>query len=109
MVNLVCTAITIVIQIVMAIILFLGNKTIIPVFANNCVASANGLAQENVTCDEQKSYEIGPMPVLAEIVFASSLLSVYFWICNYSFYKELKRGSYKGLSREGSTVSTNPA
>ena len=87
LVSLVCTAIIIVLGIVFGTIIVASIETFVPEFANNCAAIANYLAQAHLTCEQFKSATIG---VTAGIFFASALINIYFWICNYSFYKELK-------------------
>ena len=89
LVCLVCTGVAIVLGIIMAIIAIASIDTLAPELANNCAAILDELHRLNMTCDQFKSAAIGAS---AGIFIAGSLLNVYFWICNYSFYKELKEG-----------------
>ena len=90
LVNLVLTAIVIVFGIVFAIISVANIGTFIPQFANNCEAMNQELALAGLTCDDMKSATVG---MTAGVLIVSSLLNGYFWVCNYSFYKELKEGN----------------
>ena len=85
--SLVCTAIIIVLGIAFGVIIVTSIERLVPEFANNCAAIENYLAQAHLTCEQFKSATIG---VTAGIFFASALINTYFWVCNYSFYKELK-------------------
>ena len=87
--NLVLTAILIVLGIVGASIVIATIQTLAPELDNNCAALAKKLAQEHITCDEMKSATIGTATGILIVTF----LQIYFWVCNYSFYKELKGGS----------------
>ena len=87
--SLACTALCIVLGIVICIIAIANIETITPQLANNCAAIIDELKKLDITCDAMKSYTIG---VTAGAFIIGSLLNVYFWICNYSFYKELKEG-----------------
>ena len=110
LVNLVVTAFLIILGIIGAIIfiqdslssgsrisydfydMYASIKPFVPAnkLANNCAAMAEELSKAGITCDEFKAETIG---TAAGILIVSSLLNGYFWVCNYSFYKELKRGS----------------
>merc|ERR1712136_352161 len=67
------------------IIILASIGSVVPTLANDC----EDLRIPKSSCDEVKSATIGP---LAGIFIGSILLNVYFWICNYSFHKELKEG-----------------
>ena len=81
--NLVLTAIIIVLEIVGAIIVLSSIETFVPELAS-C------LSHMPESCDQIKAAAVG---TAAGICIVSSVLNGYFWVCNYSFYKELKGGS----------------
>ena len=89
LVCLVLTAVSIVLGVVFCIIAIANIETIAPQLANNCAAMIDELNKLGMTCDQFKSATIG---TLAGTYIAASLVNVYFWICNYSFFKELKEG-----------------
>ena len=89
LVCLVCTAVGIVFGIIMCIIAIASIDTLAPQLADNCAAIIDELNHMHMTCDQFKAGVIGTM---AATFIIGSLLNVYFWICNYSFYKELKEG-----------------
>ena len=89
LISLVCIGLSIAFGVVLSIIAIAGIETIAPQFANDCAAIIDELNKSNITCDAMKSYTIG---ITAGVVVIEDLLNVYFWICNYSFYKELKEG-----------------
>ena len=70
------------------IIILASIGSVVPALANDC----EDLRISKSRCDEVKSATIG---TLAGSFIGSILLNVYFWICNYSFYKELKEGGEK--------------
>ena len=97
LVSLVCTAIIIVIGITFGIIMIASTETFVPDLANNCasmvdVSTNGGNGQVDLTgfCDV---FKFTTKVVAAGIFFPSALINFYFWICNYSFYKELKGGN----------------
>ena len=81
--NLVLTAIIIVLEIVGAIIVLSSIETFVPELAS-C------LSHMPESCDQIKAAAVG---TAAGICIVSSVLNGYFWVCNYSFYKELKEGN----------------
>ena len=88
LVNLVITGLCIALGIIICIIAIANIEIFAPQLANDCA----GLIVDgrmNVNCDDVKSAAIG---VTAGVFIIGSLLNAYFWICNYSFYKELKKG-----------------
>ena len=89
LISLVCIGLSIALGIVICIIAIANIETIVPELANNCAAIIDELHKTGITCDAWKSYTIG---ITAGVFITLSLLNVYFWICNYSFYKELKEG-----------------
>ena len=89
LVSLAITALSIAIGIIFCIIAIANIETIVPQFANDCASIIDELHRMNLTCDQYKSATIG---IAAGSFIIGSLLNVYFWICNYSFYKELKEG-----------------
>ena len=101
LVSLVCTAIIIVIGTVFGIIIIASTETLIPELANNCASTVdvstnggNGQIDFSGVCDALKNVaRITTIVVAAVIFFSSALLNIYFWICIYSFYKELKGGN----------------
>ena len=86
LINLACTALLILLGIVFAIILLVSIEKFLPKFAYECTGID---LKQGITCDDQKLATAG-MP--AGILIGSSLLNGYFWVCNYSFYKQLKEG-----------------
>ena len=92
LVNLVVTAIIIVLGVVFAIIILVDIEVVVPEFANNCAFFAEELGQAITveTCDQLKALTGGGT---AAVYFFAALLNSYFWVCNYSFFKELKGGS----------------
>ena len=96
LVSLVCTAFIIVIGIAFGIIFIASVETFVPELANNCATmvdvstnGVNGQVDLSGLCDVVRYTTIG---IAAAIFFSSALINFYFWICNYSFYKELKEG-----------------
>jgi len=89
LISLVLTALSIALGIVITIISIANIESIVPQFANNCASIIDELHRIGLTCDQFKSTTIG---ITAGTFIAASLLNVYFWICNYSFYKDLKEG-----------------
>ena len=90
LVCLVLTAVSIIMGVVFCIIALANIEMIVPQLANNCAAMIDELDKLGMTCDQLKSATIG---ISAGTFIAASLVNVYFWICNYSFYKELKEGA----------------
>ena len=88
LVNLVFSAITIVLGILFVIIALASLETFVPQLRDNC-ASIPDLNQTGMTCSQLKSITVG---TVAGTYAVGSLLSIYFWFCNYSFYLELKKG-----------------
>ena len=86
--SLVITGLSIALGIIICIIAFANIETFNPLLANDCAGLAVD-GQMYVNCDEVKSVAIG---LTAAAAIIGSLINVYFWICNYSFYKELKEG-----------------
>ena len=91
LVNLVFTGLAIAMGIVFGIIVIASITTIVPEFHNNCAAMASQIKQQNITCDQLKAATTG---ITAAVLFIGSALNTYFWICNYSFYLELKSGNH---------------
>ena len=86
--SLVITGLSIALGIIICIIAIANIETFNPQLANNCA----GLIVDGrmyVNCDDVKSAAIG---LTAGVFIIGSILNAYFWICNYSFYKELKEG-----------------
>ena len=97
LVSLVCTAIIIAIGIAFGIIVIASIETFVPEFANNCASMVdvssngnNGQVDISGVCAVVRYTTMG---ITATIFFASAVINCYFWICNYSFYKELKGGN----------------
>ena len=89
LVSLICSGVLIALGIASCIIAFASIETINPLLADNCVAIRDVLNTLGLTCDQYKSTVLG---MLAGTLIVGTLLNIYFWICNYSFYKELKKG-----------------
>ena len=90
LINLVFTGIGIVLGVIFGIIAVSVVSTIMPELADNCVTIQDQLGNSGLTCDEFKTITIG---TTACIFIVGSALNVYFWMCNYSFYQELKVGT----------------
>ena len=89
-VYLVSSAICIVIGVLFGVIVLASIKssdpvTSDPVFADDCAS----VPLTKSECDMLKAVTIG---MKANQLVISTLFGVYFWICIYSFYKELKSG-----------------
>ena len=89
LVCLVLSAASIILGVVFCIIAIANIEMIAPKLANDCAAMIDELNKLGMTCDQFKSTTIG---IVAGTFIGSSLVSAYFWICNYSFYKQLKEG-----------------
>ena len=85
LVNLAFTVINIIFSIVVGSAALISIETLLPGTVNNCSGVSRFALQ--ASCDSYKSRAI---PRAAGIGFASALLNMYFWICSYSYYKELK-------------------
>ena len=86
----VLTALSIIIGIVFGIIAIVKIEIINPLLANDC--EAFDYASDFtffLDCDKEK---FKARAITAAYLFVLSLVEVYFWICNFSFYKELKKG-----------------
>ena len=93
LVGLIADALLIVFSIVFGIIAIASVETVIPELANNCDGIPD-FDQLGVSCDDFKS----TMKVTVAAAFVvGGLFNIYFWICIYSFYAELK------------TTTNNPA
>ena len=90
LINLVFTGIIMVLTVILGIIVIASIGIFAPGLENNCAAIASWLRQNQITCDQFKGTTIGRA---AGIFFVSALINGYFWLCNYSFYKELKGGN----------------
>ena len=86
LVNLVITGLAIFMGVVFGIIAIASVSSFEPDFQNNCATITWELREENITCDELKAATIG---TAASVFFLSSALNVYFWICNFSFWRTL--------------------
>ena len=88
LVALIIQGVNLAISALFCIIILASIGSVDPTLANDC----EDLRISKSQCDEVKSATIG---TLEGAFIASILLNVYFWICNYSFYKELKEGGDK--------------
>ena len=86
---LVFTAVGIVEGIIMGIVAIASIDSLVPQLANNCAGFIDKSNPTQVNCDQLRTAAIGGA---AGTLIIGSLLNVYFLICNYSFYKELKEG-----------------
>ena len=89
LVHLVASAINIVLSIVLGIVAIVRIDTLAPELANHCQSILEELRQMGLDCEQFKAVVIS---TTAATFIGSGLISVYFWICIYSFYKELKKG-----------------
>ena len=89
LINLVCTVITIVLGIVFGIIVVANVGIFFPELANDCAEMAS-LQRLGVECDQVKT---PTMVLTGGVLFLTSCVSIYLWICNFSLYKELKQGN----------------
>lgn len=85
LVCLVFEGMTIVLGIIFGILAIASIDTLVPQLENNC---ADIIDKGGLTCDQFKF----ALFTTAGVFIAGSLLNIYFWICIYSFYKELKEG-----------------
>ena len=89
LVCLVCTGVLMLLEIVFGIIAFVKPEIFRPELANNCATLDKSILWTfGWTCNE---YKWSFLILAAGKSFGSLLVNVYFWICNYSFYKELKK------------------
>ena len=91
LINLVFTGLSIAMGVVFGIIVVASVTTVVPQLHNDCAAIAAQIEQQNITCDQLKAATTG---TTAAVLFLGSALNVYFWVCNYSFYSELKSGNH---------------
>ena len=84
LVYVVLTALSIIIGIGFGIIAITNIEIVVPALANDCKA-----LHSFVDCDNLRFRIIVTRAVK---LFGVSLVNIYFWLCNYSFYKELKEG-----------------
>ena len=90
LVYLVCSTSFPIIDIVFGIIAKVSIETIVPEeLASDCASMEENLVRLHMTCDEFKSLSIF---ITVGYCFIASLMNIYFWLCNYSFYKELNEG-----------------
>ena len=89
LVHLVASAIIIVLSIALGIVAIVSIDIIVPGFANNCQGMREELKQLGWDCEHLKT---GIIAKTAGTFIVAGLISIYFWICNYCFYKELKKG-----------------
>ena len=82
--SLVMEEVLIVIYTIFVIIVLANIESVVPNLANDCEGFSDISGSQ---CDELKSATVRNT---AAIYIGSSLLHVYFWICNCNFYKELK-------------------
>ena len=75
----------IVLSIIFGIIVIAAIEVVVPALADDCNGSGIGKS----ACDEAKS---SARISAAAGLIVGALINVYFWICNFSFYKELKTG-----------------
>ena len=88
--HLVLNALQIVVGIVIGILVITTIATMLPQFGDNC-ARLN-LPDHIYTKDECDALKSATMGTVASIFFIGSLLNIYFWVCVYSYFKELKSG-----------------
>ena len=89
LINLVITALAIAIGIVFGIVAIAFVTAFVPDLKNNCATMHDELNELHINCDQFKAATIG---TTAAVFFVASGFNVYFWICNMSYYKELKSG-----------------
>ena len=94
---LICTGFAIAWGIIFTIIVFVSIALFKPELDNNCEDIIEQLKKLGTSCDQLKHITMG---IAAGSFIAGSLINIYFWICNYSFYKELKKGR-NGISNVG--------
>ena len=85
LVNLVLTAIYIILGTLFGLIMVACIDSIYPLFANKCAVVEVESRKIDMTCDQNK-WKIG---ITYGIFFADALINSYFWLCSFSFYKEL--------------------
>ena len=89
MLSLVLYLFTIIIMIVTGIMAMVRIETFESGFVKNCTTMGNVLDELHMTCDELKSRST---EIVAGANFSYCFLGIYYCICIYSFYKELKGG-----------------
>ena len=88
--HLIASTILILVFIVFGLVSIFSISNIVPVLANSCKAIDIDLKQRGTTCDQFTTATIATGAAMFIII---GLAEVYFWICNYSFYLELKTGN----------------
>ena len=85
--NLVLSALGVAMGIIFGIVAICFVTAFVPELKNNCSTIQDQLIRTHITCEQFKGATIG---TTAAVFFIASGLNMYFWICNMSFYKELK-------------------
>ena len=87
LVYLVFTAIGILLDLIFGILIFASVGILVPALSNDCALILEEKRAEGISCDALISATVG---TLASVFILNGILNIYFWICCWSFYKELK-------------------
>ena len=93
LISIICTGIVVAFGLLLGLIAVANIDVIAPDLADGCkiLLSKNGENDEDfkaIVCEEVTREVINR---LATMYFVSGLINIYFWICSYSFYQELKK------------------
>ena len=87
LVYLVFTGIGIVLDLMFGILVLASVGILVPALDNDCALIQDDIRGQGISCDAFISATVG---ILASVFIITGLLNIYFWICCWSFYKELK-------------------
>ena len=91
LVYLVFSGISIVLEILFGILVLASVEYLVPMFANNCALINDELRDQKLSIEDCDTLKSATEWTLAAVFMIGALFNIYFWICNLSFYKELKQ------------------
>merc|ERR1712038_1504391 len=96
LISIICTGVVVAFGLLVGLIAVANIDVIVPALADGC---KNWKEKENINdfnCDDSTREATNQV---AAMFFVSGLISIYFWICSYSFYQELKKNQgFNGVS-----------
>ena len=96
LVSIICTGVVVAFGLLFGLIAIANIDVLAPYLANGCKTylsqwNKNGEIKENFTSKDCDNLAREVTNQLVTSFFVSGLISIYFWICTYSFYQELKK------------------
>jgi len=104
LVSIICTGVVVAFGLLFGLIAIANIDVLAPYLANGCKTylsqwNKNGEIKENFTSKDCDNLAREVTNQLVTSFFVSGLISIYFWICTYSFYQELKKNQgFNGVS-----------